>query len=107
MPRYVLQTMTADALPMLYDGSFFTIVRGRALVFDDDDAAGKRSRAACFFDKSSRFKLAVIQTRNEHRCHAIDVSLFRPASIETVNGIHQLVEVARTLFLVATRLGRL
>jgi hypothetical protein len=51
MPRYILQTMTADGLPMYYDGAFFTLVREKAYVFDDDDAEGRRDRAEYFFDR--------------------------------------------------------
>jgi hypothetical protein len=54
MARYILQTMTADGLPMYYDGSFFTLVRSNAYVFEDDDAEERRSRAADFFDRDVR-----------------------------------------------------
>jgi hypothetical protein len=45
MPRYILQAMTEDGLPMYYDGAFLTLVREKALVFDDADATFKRGRA--------------------------------------------------------------
>ena len=51
MTCYILQTCTHDGLPLYYDGAFFTTIRDRAYVFDDDYAEDRRDRAAYIFDR--------------------------------------------------------